>query len=114
MRALTPLSPVHLRETIAPGGDRVYSWIRRGRVDADSWLAADIPLGEDLESYSVKIRRTDGAVLRETTVGIPSWTYSGADILSDFPTASEFDVSISQISAVVGEGIAATARCSSA
>src|SRR5690606_37322320 len=35
--ALRPLSPVHLRRRREAAGYR-FSWIRRGRIDRDSWL----------------------------------------------------------------------------
>src|SRR5690606_4112772 len=47
MRAQLPLSPAHLRGGRRAGGDLDLTWIRRGRVDADSWLGEDIPLGEE-------------------------------------------------------------------
>src|SRR5690606_12796543 len=50
LRALLPLSPVHLRGTRI-GGDLQLSWIRRGRIDADKWEGLDIPLGEEREEY---------------------------------------------------------------
>src|SRR5690606_13308828 len=63
VRALLPLSPVHLRAAAA-AGDVTLSWIRRGRIDADSWTASDIPLGEEREEYQVQIAHAGGAVVR--------------------------------------------------
>lgn len=114
VRALSPLSPVHLRGQKSASGDFNFSWIRRGRIDADSWLSADIPLGESYEAYQVRILRTDGTVVREALPGVSEWVYSAADLAADFPAPTQFDLNVSQISSVVGEGIAATARFSTA
>lgn len=112
IRALMPLSPVHLRGQKTAIGDLAFSWVRRGRLDADSWLSADIPLGEETESYILRVLRLDGTLVREATVASPGWTYPVADIVADFPSPAEFDVGVSQLSTTVGEGIAATARFS--
>ncbi|MEM9601195.1 MAG: phage tail protein, partial [Pseudomonadota bacterium] len=44
---LRPLSPVHLCLAGGAGEDRILTWIRRGRIDADRWDGADVPLGEE-------------------------------------------------------------------
>jgi hypothetical protein len=64
LRALTPLSPVHLRLQRAGSGDAELTWIRRARLDADSWLSEDIPLGEEFERYRIEIAPAGGAVVR--------------------------------------------------
>lgn len=114
VRALTPLSPVHLSGTRLAGGDFGFSWIRRGRIDADSWLGPEIPLGEASELYAVRVFRTDGTLVREAAPTSPEWVYAAAEIAADFPAPSEFDLAVSQVSAAVGPGIAATARFSTA
>ena len=55
LRAAKPLSPVHLRLVPTGDGGARLSWVRRGRLDADGWLAGDIPLGEESEAYQVEI-----------------------------------------------------------
>ena len=47
---LRPYAPAHLRSALS-GGDRQISWIRRTRIDGDSWQGGEVPLGEDSESY---------------------------------------------------------------
>ncbi|WP_421577879.1 baseplate multidomain protein megatron [Shinella sp. M31] len=54
-RALTPLAPVHLRGRRGADGVVRFSWVRRGRIDADTWLSADIPLDEPSEAYWLEI-----------------------------------------------------------
>jgi hypothetical protein len=48
---LRPLRPVHLRAAGA-GPDLAVRWIRRGRIDADSWSGLDVPLGEASSSIT--------------------------------------------------------------
>lgn len=83
MRAETPLSPVHLRAARGEAGAVEFSWIRRGRVDADNWIAADIPLDEPFERYRIEVM-ADGVVRRQVEVGVPRWTYPLTDELADF------------------------------
>ena len=47
------------------------SWMRRGRIDADSWTPSDIPLGEEREEYRIDIAPAGGAVVRSATVPNP-------------------------------------------
>jgi hypothetical protein len=110
IRALLPLSPVHLKATRI-GGDLKFSWIRRGRIDADKWDGSDIPLGEDREEYRIEIAPAGGAIVRTQTVYEPTWLYPAADIDLDFGTLpAEIDVTICQLSVAAGWGIPATRR----
>lgn len=109
LRARQPLSPVHLRLTRQVNGDASFVWTRRGRIDADSWLAENIPLGEEYERYRVEVRLPGGAVLRAIETEAPKWTYPAAMIASDLPSVpTEIEVSVRQISAAVGIGLPAT------
>ena len=56
IRAQLPLSPVHLKAEMDAGGDLTLSWVRRGRIDADSWTPSEIPLGEEREEYQDRDR----------------------------------------------------------
>jgi hypothetical protein len=104
LRALLPLEPVHVRSRTDSNGDINISWIRRGRVDADSWLAAEIPVGEEREAYRIEIRK-DERLLRSADVDSTNWSYTKAQRLSDFDSLdAEFDFSVAMISAVVGPG----------
>jgi sulfite reductase beta subunit-like hemoprotein len=93
LRAMTPLAPVHLRMRRS-GGNLLFSWKRRGRLDADSWEPADIPLGEEAEAYLVEVA-VPGEAARTATISLPEWTYVAADIATDFgtpPAELEFTV----------------------
>ncbi|MCL4712848.1 MAG: glycoside hydrolase TIM-barrel-like domain-containing protein [Pseudorhodoplanes sp.] len=102
--ALRPLAPVHPRAQRVTEGIRL-GWVRRSRIDADSWAAQEIPLGEVAERYIVDIRAGD-ETLRSLETAAPQALYSAADELADFGTPqSHLDVRITQISATVGRGI---------
>ena len=110
LRALLPLSPVHLR-AMTDGSDVTLSWTRRGRVDADNWTASDIPLGEERVEYQVEIAHAGGAVVRTATTLAQSFLYDGADIAADFGAPpDEIDVTVRQLSLAAGWGLPAT-RC---
>ncbi|MEM6355455.1 MAG: glycoside hydrolase/phage tail family protein, partial [Pseudomonadota bacterium] len=79
-------SPAHLRAAGGPGSDIAFRWIRRTRIDGDSWEAAEVPLGEAAELYSVVIEK-DGTRLREAFVREPAWTYTAAMQAEDGITA---------------------------
>lgn len=111
MRARLPLAPVHLRGRVQAEGGLALSWIRRGRLDADDWAPADIPLGEEHEEYRVEIAPAGGAVVRSVTVTEPAWSYGPSDIAADFDVPSaEIDVSVRQLSVAAGWGLAASER----
>jgi hypothetical protein len=113
MRASMPLAPVHLKGMKSAAGDLTISWKRRGRIDADSWLGSEIPLGEETETYRVEIAPVGGSPVRTVTSSTASWLYGAAQIAADFsPVPPEIDVTVSQLSATVGWGIPAKRRLS--
>lgn len=102
---LRPLSPVHARAA-RRGADVVFSWIRRTRLDGDSWDIGGVALGEERETYLLEIMR-GAAVRREVTLSEPSYRYEAADILADFGAdPGRFTIRIAQISTVFGPGAA--------
>lgn len=108
LRAQMPLSPVHLRGRLEEGGDLTLSWIRRGRVDADSWVSEEIPLGENEELYRIEIAAVGGTSVREVTAQEPRWTYTAAMMAEDFSVLPEaLNVTVRQVGSA-GAGVAAT------
>jgi hypothetical protein len=98
-RALTPLSPVHLRcirnGSGSGSGSTVVSWTRRGRDNADSWIGTDIPLDEPFE------------------VDRSEWTYLQADETADFGGRQvSLSVRIRQVGERIPLGIPAKATLS--
>jgi hypothetical protein len=103
---LRPYAPCHLRALRQPGGDVVLNWVRRTRIDGDDWDLADVPLGEDNESYVVRVVQ-GAAVLRETTVTAPGWSYSAAMQATDAVGAGA-RLEVAQVSARFGPGLRAS------
>ncbi|HET7411769.1 MAG TPA: hypothetical protein VFJ18_03820, partial [Pararhizobium sp.] len=112
LRALTPLSPVHLKAVRTATGDVALSWIRRGRINADSWLGPDIPLDEPQERYRVEIM--DGEIVkRSAEVTVPAFTYAAADEAADFGGPQEaLSVRVRQLGGRISDGLPATAALS--
>ena len=102
-RALRPLSPAHLTCT-RQGADLMFNWIRRTRIDGDSWDLTEVPLGEAEERYRLTIG-TGSTTVRTVEVVSPTYLYTAAEIATDFaiPPAS-LTVSVAQISAAIGAG----------
>ncbi len=102
---LRPYRPCHLRVSGPAGGDLAANWIRRTRIDGDSWDTPDVPLGEESERYLLRVLQGQ-TILREVTVSAAGWTYSAAEQSAD-NVVIPFDISVSQISASYGTGPAA-------
>lgn len=98
---LRPYSPVHLRAT-RNGTARDVSWIRRSRIDADSWDGTDVPLGEASEQYILRIADA-GAIRREEVLNAPNFTYTDAMRASD-GTQSTYSIEVAQVSERFGAG----------
>ncbi|GAA6207813.1 glycoside hydrolase TIM-barrel-like domain-containing protein [Cognatishimia sp. WU-CL00825] len=100
---LRPYAPVHLDLTAEPEGSIAASWVRRTRIDGDSWDGPEVPLGEEAELYIVRV--FEGADLRrEVQVSTPEWRYSIADQIAD-GVAGLLRFQVTQVSARFGEGL---------
>lgn len=101
---LKPYAPVHLnaKET---GGDLVLSWIRRTREDGDSWETSEVPLGEERESYLLRVLQ-GSTLIREATVTSSSWRYTANMRLED-GISGLYRIEVAQVSARYGGGYAA-------
>jgi hypothetical protein len=97
---LRPYAVAHPRLRPGPGG-LVLTWIRRTRLDGDSWTPAEVPLGEDREAYLVRVAR-GGTLLREAEVAQPAWTYGAAQQAADGP--GPVVLSVAQLSDRFGPG----------
>ena len=106
-RGLLPLSPVHLKAMRDPlSGDVSMRWIRRARLEADTWMGTGIPLDEARERYAVRLcKAEDGSLLREVEVEEPALVYSQDMQTEDALMPSDaIDIEIRQISSLVGKG----------
>ena len=101
---LRPLSPVQLKAE-TQSGKLVLSWIRRTRIDGDSWSLNEVPLGEDKEQYRVEILNGSTVVRTIDTSGQQA-DYSDADRQADFglPLPATLTFRVAQISQTYGPG----------
>jgi hypothetical protein len=99
---LRPYSPVHLVLHRGTDEGHRFSWIRRTRIDGDSWESRDVPLGEADERYIVQVFVGDER-RREETVGKPEWVYSRADRIADGVSVT-YAVKVAQVSERFGPG----------
>ncbi len=101
---LKPLAPVHASARREAGGVR-FRWIRRGRIDADSWQQSDIPLGEETEAYELDLLGDGGAVLATLSSALPEVLLPAAQETALYGgSQSAIAVRIHQLSRAVGRG----------
>ena len=81
------------------------SWIRRTRIDGDSWDVPEVPLGEEREAYLVRVFVRDDLV-RELEVTEPTWRYDTAMQVAD-AAVDQIRFEVAQISARFGPGLSA-------
>jgi hypothetical protein len=99
---LRPYSVCHLKKRGALGADIDLDWIRRTRIDGDSWQSIEVPLGEESERYRLQVF-SGASLLREVTTTQPSWTYPAA--LQAVDGAGPLTrIEVAQISASFGAG----------
>ena len=103
---LRPYAPVHLRAVKTAGGDVDLSWVRRTRIDGDSWESVEVPVGEDREAYQLRVF-VAGTPVREMQLTTPGWTYPWSARTVDGATGA-FRVEVAQVSDRFGPGPAAS------
>ena len=79
---LRPYRPSHLSVRRRPDGSLDIVWTRRTRIDGDSWEGSEVPLGEEVEAYLLRVS-CRGELVREISVATPHYLYSTADQASD-------------------------------
>ena len=100
---LRPLSVCHLRALQNATGDYLFNWVRRTRIDGDSWSGFDVPLGELRELYLLRVMQ--GSVRkREVTLGTPGWNYTQTMKVADGLVGQGFTIEVAQISDAFGAG----------
>ncbi len=105
---LRPYSPAHLTAT-RQGADIDVSWIRRTRIDGDSWESFEVPLGEDAETYLVRVQQGE-TVVREAQVSSANWSYSASQQATD-GVSGQYQITVAQVSARFGPGPFASVTC---
>ncbi|MEP1327951.1 glycoside hydrolase TIM-barrel-like domain-containing protein [Pseudophaeobacter sp.] len=115
---LRPYAPVHLRQAVAGGPktaaaragalgeDLEFSWIRRGRIESDSWDLEEIPLGETQEVYRLRLMRGQ-QTLREVQLSTSQWNYPAAEQVADGILPGD-RLEVAQVSDRYGAGFAAS------
>jgi hypothetical protein len=100
---LVPLPPV--RPKARRTGDGIaLSWLRRTRIDGDSWDLVEVPLGEESERYELGILDGEDLLYAEI-VNASGWVYPSAQELADFGSPQqEIGLSLRQLSATIGRG----------
>jgi hypothetical protein len=99
---LRPYPVAHLRTRPGAAGDLAVTWIRRTRIDGDTWQAFEVPLAEEAERYQVCVFQ--GADLRaEYSVTQPQFLYSATMRLADLQPGP-FRIEVAQVSAQYGPG----------
>ena len=107
-----PLAPVHLRAHQQVGGDFLLTWIRRTRIGGDSWDQIDVPMGEDVERYSLDILDAGGSTVLRTVsdLSAATFTYTASMQSADFGSVqSSIKWRVYQLSATYGRGSPASA-----
>jgi hypothetical protein len=104
---LRPYRPAHLR-AVKTGADWFFSWTRRTRIDGDSWQSVEVPLGEETESYLLRLRQ-GSTTLHEETVATGLWQWTAATQVLDGATPGAVTVEVMQLSQRFGPGPAASA-----
>lgn len=100
---LRPYAPAHLRAMPLASGALSVTWVRRTRVDGDGWEALEVPLGEETETYVLRVVK-DEMVLREEVLNVSAFAYSAGDQASDGAVAP-FSIEVAQVSATYGTGL---------
>jgi hypothetical protein len=99
---LRPYSVCHLKKRGALGADIDFDWIRRTRIDGDSWQSIEVPLGEESERYRLQVF-SGATLLREVTTTQPGWTYP-ATLQAVDGAGPLTRIEVAQVSASFGAG----------
>lgn len=94
---LRPYAPCHLRFQ-----GRKLDWIRRTRIEGDGWEGLDVPVGENRETYLLRIIQF-GARLHEVQLSSPEYTIP-TDIWQVVTGGGTFTVAVAQLSDQFGAG----------
>nr|WP_319250554.1 glycoside hydrolase/phage tail family protein [uncultured Celeribacter sp.] len=106
---LRPYTPAHLRAQPDGAGGTMVNWLRRTRIDGDSWQGTDVPLNESYELYLLRVQQGT-QVLREITLGTPAWTYTAGQKAAD-GLSGPYEIHVAQMSERFGPGLFARMEC---
>ncbi|KQT55274.1 MULTISPECIES: glycoside hydrolase/phage tail family protein [unclassified Aureimonas] len=104
-RAALPLSPVHLTGRFEADGALSLGFVRRTRTGGDGWEGIDVPLGEEIERYRIRLSIGGAALTVETAE--PRARVSAADQQAAFGgLPASISVEACQFSLTAGAGLA--------
>lgn len=98
---LRPYPVAHLRAKRL-GADLSITWIRRSRVNGDSWDGVDVDLGETSETYTLRIYKAN-VLKREVVLGSAAYVYPAALQMEDGASGA-ISISVAQRSDSFGNG----------
>ncbi len=97
-----PYAPAHVKALRDDVGAVNISWLRRGRVDGDSWESPEVPLAETREAYRIRIG--NGLTwLREAEATSPAFAYDLSQQAAD-AIGLPYTIEVAQISERFGAG----------
>jgi hypothetical protein len=99
---LRPYRPAHLAARQRADGVIDIRWIRRTRIDGDSWLGIDVPLGEESEGYLIRIS-SSGGLVHEAHCPTNAYSYSAEQRALD-GASGPLSIEVAQLSASFGPG----------
>lgn len=99
---LRPYPVAHVTAVANISGSIAVNWIRRTRIDGDNWQSLEVPLGENTESYVIRVVQAS-VILREETSATPSWTYPATAQVSD-GVSGPYQIEVAQMSDRFGAG----------
>lgn len=105
--ALKPYSPVNFAGAWNTGTNDInLTWMRRTRLNGDSWDVPEVPLNEESELYDLQILAGTTVVREVTSLTSPAYIYTAAMQVADFGAlqSSSLKFRVYQISAKVGRG----------
>jgi len=99
---LRPHAPCHLRAVADADGGIALTWVRRTRIDGDSWAGVEVPLGEAREAYLLRVL-VAGQEVRRVDLTTPAWTYGATERVQD-GAAGACTIEVAQVSDSYGPG----------
>jgi hypothetical protein len=107
-----PMSPCHLNLQMSPTNHK-FNWIRRSRINDDSWQNEEVPLDYAVEKYQIEVTDQSGVSVHVAQVFQPAYEYTSnarqADLGSE---TAPYTLSVSQISNTQNFGPAVTLQVS--
>ncbi|MBA3910607.1 MAG: host specificity protein [Rhodobacter sp.] len=99
---LRPYPVAHLRAKFDLAATLDLEWKRRTRIDGDSWQAFEVPIGEEIEAYVLRVVQSS-EILAEYNLMAPQFQYTSSMRAADGLTGP-YEVQVAQLSLQYGPG----------